>query len=382
MRAEAKAFCRRILAGAAVTAALASAVSVCAEEPYPEISGLEYVSCLETSYAEEFDIYYYKEDYTLIDVKRGSTYLLVPEEGEVPEELPKEIKVIRKPVSRIYLAASSAMSLFRAMDALDRISFSGIRAEGWYIDEARKAMEDGRILFAGKYSQPDYEMLVSSGCDLAIESTMITHSPKVQEMFEVVGIPVFVDYSSYEDHPLGRTEWIRVYGCLLGLEKEADAFFESRVVGNPALEGFEKTGKKVAFFSVNGEGSVVIRSGSDYIPEMIELGGGEYVFPDAEDGISSKASVTVSMEEFYAAAVDADYLIYNGTIEQPIGSLEDLFELSSLFRDFKAVREGHVWVAGKDLYQANDTAFNLIPDVHRMLTDETEDEMTFLKKIN
>ena len=382
MQAEIKNICRRILAGAAVLAAFASAASVSAEEPHPEIGGLEYVSSLETSYAEEFDIYYYKEDYALIDVKKDRKYLLVPENGEIPEDLLEDIKVIRKPVGRIYLAASSAMSLFRALDALDRIAFSGIRADGWYIEEARKAMEDGRILFAGKYSQPDYEMLVSSDCDLVIESTMITHTPKVQEMFEVIGIPVFVDYSSYEDHPLGRTEWIRVYGCLLGLEKEADVFFESRVIGNSTLEGFESTGKKVAFFSVNEEGSVVIRSGSDYIPEMIELGGGEYVFPDAEEGTSSKASVTVSMEEFYAASVDADYLIYNGTIEQPIGSLEDLFELSSLFRDFKAVREEHVWVVGKDLYQANDTAFNLIPDVYHMLTDEDEDGMTFLKKIN
>ena len=53
------------------------------------------------------------------------------------------------------------------------------------------------MLFAGKYDEPDYELLVNQGCDLAVESTMILHSPKVQEMIEMLGIPVFIDRSSY-----------------------------------------------------------------------------------------------------------------------------------------------------------------------------------------
>ena len=44
-------------------------------------------------------------------------------------------------------------------------------------------------------------------------------------MIEDLDIPVFVDYSSYESHPLGRTEWIKVYGAMLNKEKEAEAFF-------------------------------------------------------------------------------------------------------------------------------------------------------------
>lgn len=86
-------------------------------------------------------------------------------------------------------------------------------------------MENGSILYAGKYSEPDYERIVSEGCGLAIENTMILHSPEVKEKLESFGIPVLVDHSSYEAHPLGRTEWIRLYGVLTGKEKEAEAAF-------------------------------------------------------------------------------------------------------------------------------------------------------------
>ena len=53
---------------------------------------------------------------------------------------------------------------------------------------------------------------------------MIYHNPEVKEKLEDLGIPVLVEMSSYESHPLGRLEWIRVYGLLTDREKEADEF--------------------------------------------------------------------------------------------------------------------------------------------------------------
>lgn len=54
---------------------------------------------------------------------------------------------------------------------------------------------------------PDYELILENDCDLAIESTMIYHSPEVKEQLESFEIPVLVERSSYEEHPLGRLEW-------------------------------------------------------------------------------------------------------------------------------------------------------------------------------
>lgn len=133
-------------------------------------------------------------------------------------------------------------------------------------------------MFAGKYSEPDYEMLVDEDCDLAIESTMILHTPKVQEMIEDLDIPVFIDRSSYESHPLGRTEWIKAYAAMLNKEDVADTFFgkQTKVIEN--LKDFKNTGKTVAYFFVNADGTVVVRSSKDYIPKMIDIAGGKYIF--------------------------------------------------------------------------------------------------------
>ena len=62
------------------------------------------------------------------------------------------------------------MDDFIHLDAMDLIALSGTKDTGWYLPEARTAMEEGKIAYAGKYSAPDYETIVSSSCELAVES--------------------------------------------------------------------------------------------------------------------------------------------------------------------------------------------------------------------
>ena len=347
----------------------------------PEIEGLTYESTMDLTYATEFDVYYYKDGYKLLDVHEDRQYLVVPEGKEVPEGLPEDLVVLQQPLDHIYMAATAIMSLVDAVDAIDQVKFSGVNASGWYVEGAKKAMESGEMIYAGKYSEPDYETLVKGECDLAVESTMILHTPKVQEMIEDLDIPVFVDYSSYESHPLGRTEWIKLYGAMLNKEDAADRFFEEQAQVIEKLKGFENTEKTVVYFYVNTDGSIVVRKSEDYIPSMIEIAGGRYAFKNLKNADSNAPSVKLTMEEFYATAVDADYLIYNGTIDGQVKSISDLEAKSNLFSEFKAVKEGNVWYTGKNLYQATDTVGELIMDMHLMLTDGDPKEMTFLEKM-
>lgn len=45
------------------------------------------------------------------------------------------------------------------------------------------------------------------------------------------------------------------------------------------------------------------------------------MLPEEENALST---MNMQMEDFYAAAKDADILIYNGTIEGELGSIEEL----------------------------------------------------------
>lgn len=350
-------------------------------EDAPELPGLTYESTMELSFAECFDVYYYNDGYKLLDVHDSARYLLIPEGKEAPDGLEDDIYVLQQPVDTIYMAATSPMALFDAIGSVDSIKLSGLDASGWYIQAAADAINNGDMTYAGKYDEPDYELLVGDDCDLAIESTMILHAPKVQEMIETLGIPVFIDRSSYESQPLGRTEWIKLYGAMMNKEEEADAFFEKQAEIIEKLKDFTNTEKTVAFFYINTSGAPVVRNPKDYISNMIEVAGGRNAFADLQDD-SGKTSISITMEEFYNTAIDADYLIYNSSIDATVNSLDDLLAKDSLMADFKAVKDGNVWVTDDSMYQHTDTIGELINDLNLMLTDGNEEDMTFLHKLN
>lgn len=338
---------------------------------------------LELAYADQFSVDYYKDGYKKITIKDTGEFLLVPEGKEAPKGLGKEVKVLPEKVDRLYLVATSAMDFFRALDEMDRIRLSGTDADGWYIEEAREAIKSGKMLYAGKYSAPDYERIVSEGCGLAIESTMIYHTPEVKEKLEQFGIPVMVERSSYESHPLGRLEWIKLYGALFGKEEKAEEIFQKEMKRLEGVLAENNTGKTVAFFYVSSNGYVNVRKSGDYVSKMIQLAGGNYIFPDLGGEDNALSTMNMQMEEFYAKAKEADYLIYNSTIDSELTSLEELFDKSTLLKDFKAVKEGNVWCTEKNLFQETTGLGKMIEDIHTILTQESSslDQLNYMHKL-
>ena len=347
------------------------------------VSGLEYERSMELSYAEEFSVDYYKGGYALITIADSDKFLIVPEGKEAPENMEENIAVLKQPLNNIYLVATSAMDFFVSLDGLESIRLSGTNENGWYIEEAKKALKDGSILFAGKYNAPDYELILGENCSLAVESTMIYHTPEVKEKLEQFKIPVLVERSSYESHPLGRTEWIKLYGVLLGKEEEAERLFKEQEERMETVLSEKNTGKTVAFFYITTNGLANVRKSNDYVSKMIELAGGKYIFENLGENDNALSTVNMQMEEFYAKAKDADYIIYNSAIDGELQTIDQLLEKSSLLKDFKAVKNGNVWCTGKNLFQESTGLGVMIEDIHKMLSSEGDSltELTYMHRL-
>ena len=342
---------------------------------------LVYESSMELKYAENFSVYYYAGGYKLLTVKDGTKLLVVPEGKAVPEDLDEDVYIMQQPIENLYLVATAVMDMFDSLDAVDTIRLSGQKEGNWYIESANEAMANGDMLYAGKYNKPDYELIVSENCSLAIENMMISHSPEVKEMLEDFGIPLIIDYSSYEEHPLGRVEWIKFYGALLGKETEAEEEFSKQVAILEDVSTDEPTEKTIAFFYITSNGLVQVRQASDYVPKMIELAGGKYIFENLGDPESSRSTMNMQVEEFYNSAKDVDYIIYNSSIDSGVNSIEELLDKCAVLEDFKAVQNGNVWCTTNDMYQQSMSIGYLIEDIHAMLQGEDEAEMEYLFRL-
>lgn len=347
---------------------------------------LQFEEELELLYANQFHVKSSKEGYRLIQIEGIGDYLLIPENANVPKSIPRDVTVLQQPLAHAYLAATSAMDYICEIDAMENIRLSGVKQDGWYISEAITAMEEKKLIYAGKYNMPDYELILSEGCDVAIESTMILHSPEVKEQLEKLGIPVLVEHSSYEEHPLGRVEWIKLYGVLFDQEEKADGAFKEQLqkLDNLVInEGESDSQTTIAFFYITSNGTVSVRKASDYISKTIAMAGGEYVFADMEEDGNALSTMNMQMEAFYAGAKDADILIYNSSIDNEVYTIDELLQKSELLSDFKAVQNGNVFCTGKNLFQESLGIVDLLVDMNQIVNNPeiNENNLQYLHRL-
>ena len=400
---------------------------------HPVIGGYSYVDSMELAYATMFAVDYYEKDITLITIADNQRYLLLPDAlkqenantafgKQFLQNIPADVTILQKSPERVYLASSSCMDFWEELGVSNRVWFTSTRRQDWDLPNAAARMDDGSLEFVGKYNAPDFEYLLSEQCGLAVENTMIYHTPDTLEQLQSLGIPAMVEYSSYEPHPLGRLEWIRLWGLIAGCEEQAVAYFYEQIErmeqvtsqdGDPQTDKTgqvtsqdrdsqsDKTGHaaaqnsynapvKVAYFSINANGMIRVPNSASYIPKMIALAGGDYVFADGftqqeetdeSNRTNASSSTNMQMEPFYAAAKDADVLIYNGTIEGKLSSVDELIEKNALFADFKAIREGRVWCQDGDLFQHPTQAVQQAVDFAAAVADKPDDTLIYLKKL-
>ncbi len=177
--------------------------------------------------------------------------------------------------------------------------------------------------------------------------------------------------------PLGRVEWIMFYGALLGKEVEAERLFKEQTDILARVSADEKTDKTVAFFFITSNGLVQVRQSSDYVPKMIELAGGKYIFENLGEPETKRSTMNMQVEDFYAGAKDADFLIYNSSIDGGVSDMSELLDKCGLLADFKAVKEGNVWCTTTDMYQQSLSIGRMIEDIHAMIQGE-KDNMHYL----
>ena len=360
------------------TAAPASEIT---PEPVTEPEGVYQTGSMELEYANQFSVDYYSDGSALLAI--GEDRFLILPEGMDEPGFETDAVIIKRPLTHIYMAASSAIDLVICLDSLDKIRFTSTTRANWALEPVVQALDDGSLLYTGKYSAPDFEMLLEEKCDLAVESTMIYHSPAIKEQIETLEIPVMVEKSSYETHPLGRVEWVKVYGLLLGREDEAETFFNAQTAQLEDLQTLAGDTCTVAFFHINTVGAAVVRKPGDYVSKMIQMAGGTYVPAELEiEEENALSTMNLQMEAFYYGAKDADILIYNSTIDGKLDSIEQLLGKSSLLADFKAVQNGNVWCTEQSMFQQSSASAGMIRDLNAIITGTAEsDTLTFLYKL-
>ena len=330
--------------------------------------GWEPVGALELGHARTFTVDYFDGGFALICAASDERFLVVPDGASAPDGLAEDIAVITQPADDVYLVSTGMICVLDELGALDAVRVASVTPETSPNEHLTQLIEDGEVVYGGRYRDPDFELVAQAGCTLAIENTQIHRYPEVKQKLEDLGVTVFTEQSSTEDDVLGRLEWMKLMGVIFAREDAASARFDEVAERVEAIAHQEPTGKTVAFFYIDSDGAAVVRRAGDYFAQMIELAGGESLSFGTGDGdASSTTYITVEMEEFFASAKDADVIIYNATVDEGVRSLADLTAKNALISEFAAVATGEVYTCDSNLYQQMTSTDRIIEDLRAAL---------------
>ena len=358
-----------------------TASSASSPAPAPAEEGLVVTSSMQLEFAENFAVDYCEGGYKLITIiPTSQRFLVIPEGAEIPAMLDEDIIPLQMPVNNLLISSTPTMSLITAIGGLEHVTQVTSDIDSWHIPEVKAAMEAGEIAFIGDYKAPDFELVAVNAAPVSVFSAMLSGAPEVEDKLGELEIPVLLDQSTYESHPLARTEWMKLYGAMLGLEDNAQKVFAEQAAAVEALTANQAIEKTAAIFYITSNGNIYARNAGDYFVKMLELAGGSYIIADMEP--EKSGNTQMEAEAFYSAAKDADYIIYVHSMGGRPADMTAFTTLNEVLGDFKAVQEDNVWCTTPDFFQIAHTLGFMIEDINKMLTGVTDaDEYTYLFRL-
>ncbi len=149
------------------------------------------------------------------------TYVLVPYDAPLPEDLPGGT-VVRTPLRRSVVFTSVHCALIDQLNARGQVA--GV-ADLKYIKIpfVQEGVARGVIEDCGDGMSPVVEKIVDTQADALLLSPF--ENSGGYGRLEDIGIPIIECAEYMEPSPLARAEWMRFYGMLYGREKEAEELF-------------------------------------------------------------------------------------------------------------------------------------------------------------
>ncbi|MDX9929024.1 MAG: ABC transporter substrate-binding protein [Bacteroidales bacterium] len=344
-------------------------------------------------YASHFSLTRY-DHYTVLDIidpwqgasgVRHRWYLVDKENGD-GHITPEDGRVVVVPVKNIVCMSATHVAMISALGMAGTITgVSGIDLV--YDPVVRELVDKGLVKEVGYEESINRELLVRLSPDLIISygigGESVAHYSKLDEL----GLRFLYNAEYLEQEPLGKAEWIMVFGALFCLGEKADSIFRASEAEYIKIrdEVTKKGGKRPAvLLGLPWRDSWFISPGNSYISRLIEDAGGEYLWKD----VISELSMPMNLENVYTRAVTADYWLNPGTAE----SLAQISSTDPRLSSLKVFRRGNIYsnngrvtISGaNDYWELGSVRPGLIlKDIASILDEElfTGDSLVFYRKL-
>jgi len=262
-------------------------------------------------YAERFEIQH-NEGYSVLIVKNpwqgaknvNESYYLIPKKTTIPAGI-DSLNVIRVPIKKIICMSTTHLAMISALNEEETIK--GVSGTDFlYEKKLRDLISSNKIADVGYEDNLNKEIVIQIAPDIVMVYGIGSESAGYISKLKELGIKIIFNADYLETNPLGKAEWIKVFGALYNKEKEADSLYSSVSEEYDSLKSFIQLnikGKPSVFLGLPWKDTWFISPGNSYISNLISDAGGNYLWKD----IKSEISMPFGIENVYVKAIHADY---------------------------------------------------------------------------
>lgn len=280
---------------------------------------------------------------------RNFVYYIGRDKSLIPPDIPAS-NIIISPVKSIVCTSTTHVSMIDTLGGIDLIkAVSG--SAFVYNRKIRERINEEKVFDIGYENGYNTELIYSIDPDVVLVYGVGSESASAFSRLVNMGIPVLYIADYLEQHPLARTEWIKVYGELLEKKELAENIFrtvkDEYMAVCKTVEDSEREPARV-MLGLPFKDKWFVSPGNSYISKLIEDAGGTYLWADRK----SDVSIPMSLEAVCLKALDADIWLNTGTA----ASLEDIRSVDDRLAELPLISKGLVYNNNKRInnYGGND----------------------------
>ena len=292
------------------------------------------------AYAKNISIYKY-QGYSIVkvtnpwpDANKNFTYILKQKNGIVPVSL-KKYNTIPVPLRSVVVTSTTNIP-FLEMLGVENLLVGFPHTDYVSSEKTRALIDKNLVKNIGQNEKLNVEQLIDLNPSLIVTFAVGNSNPTLENL-EKSGLKILIQADWMEQTPLGKAEWIKLYGSLFGKEKEANNQF------NTIVKNYKKSLELVAnkkpistvLYGAMYQDQWYVARGNSWVAQFIKDAKGKYLWAD----VTGTASLSLSFENVFEKAQTGDFWIAS----TPCKTLLDFEKTNPHYKEFHAFKSKNVY---------------------------------------
>lgn len=267
--------------------------------------------------------------------ERTFRYFIVEENGKVPAG--NFDAVIQLPVAKVILTSTTQIPHLDLLGMSDKLI--GFPQPDLISSKASRILIDAqKVQDLGSGPAANPELIIELDPDWIMISTL-GDDLRYLDLLKTAEIPAIINGEYVEQHPLGRAEWIKFTGVLLGKYEEAREVFEQvekdYLQAVSLAEQIPEVGRPTVLSGIMYQDIWYAPGSESWGARILKNAGGNYVFEDQ----SGTGSIQLNYEFVMDNAMDADFWIGSADFV----SVVEMGKVEPRYQAIKAFQNGNVF---------------------------------------